>query len=193
MIQIGKKAPVFTAKAIVDKQIQTLSLDDFAEKYKLLFFYPLDFTFVCPTEILAIQEKLAKFKKQNVEVLGISIDSVHSHLAWINTPRASGGVEGISFPLVSDINKTIARDYGVLDDESGVALRGVFLLDKSNIVQHCAIHNLSLGRNIEEIIRVIDALQYVEKHGEVCPANWIPGAKAIKPTKDGLKKYFCGE
>ena len=190
MIIVGKKAPNFICEAVINKEIKTVSLDNFENKYKLLFFYPLDFTYVCPTEMHALQEQIEEFKKRDVEVLGVSVDSVYSHLSWLDTPKTKGGILGINYPLLSDINKTIARDYGVLNEEAGVALRGVFLLDKNNVVQYSAIHNLSLGRNVHEIIRVIDALCHVEQNGKVCPANWVPGEKSMKPTTKGLHEYF---
>lgn len=190
MIKIGKIAPDFSAEAVIDGQIKKISLSDFDGKYKLLFFYPLDFTFVCPTEILALQENLYEFEKLNTQVLGVSIDSAFSHRAWLNTSREKGGIEGVTYPIIADIKKTISTDYEVLIEEEGVALRGVFLLDKNNIIQSATINNLSLGRSIPELLRVIKALQFVEKNGEVCPANWEPGKKSMKPTKDALEEYF---
>lgn len=190
MIKIGKVAPNFTAEAAIGGQIKKISLSDFGGKYKLLFFYPLDFTFVCPTEILALQENLDKFEKLNTQVLGISVDSAFSHSAWLNTPREKGGIQGVTYPIISDIKKTISKDYEVLIEEEGVALRGAFLLDKDNIIQSATINNLSLGRSIPELLRIIKALQFVEKNGEVCPANWEPGKKSMKPTQNGLEEYF---
>lgn len=190
MICVGKKAPDFSCEAVINKQIKKVSLADFDGKYKVIFFYPLDFTFVCPTELHSFNSLLPEFQARNVQVLGVSVDSVYSHLAWLNTPKNKGGIEGIAYPLLSDINKTIAKEYGVLDDCQGIAFRGVFVLDKENIVQSFTINNLSLGRNIEEVVRIIDALQFVEEHGQVCPANWTVGDKAMKPTSEGLKEYF---
>ncbi len=190
MVTIGKQAPNFQCEAVVNGEIKTVSLTAFKDTYKLLFFYPLDFTFVCPTEMHALQARLAEFTNRNVVVLAASVDSVYSHLSWLQTPKAKGGIEGIEYPLLSDLTKQIARDYGVLDEEAGVALRGVFLIDRNNIVQYSAVHNLSLGRNVGELIRVVDALAHVELHGEVCPANWTPGEKSMKPTTEGLKEYF---
>jgi len=187
---IGKKAPHFSCEAVVNGITKTVSLDDFAGKYKILFFYPLDFTFVCPTEMHALQEKLEAFTKRNVEVLAISVDSVHSHRAWLKTPQSKGGIEGVTYPVLSDITKTIARDYGVLKEDEGVALRGVFLIDTHDMIQYAAIHNLPLGRNVHEIIRVVDALQHVEENGVVCPANWVPGGKTMTPNAEGLQDYF---
>jgi len=190
MLKIGKKAPEFVCDAVINNQIKQMSLADHQASYKLLFFYPLDFTFVCPTELHALQENLEEFTKRNVNVMGISVDSVHSHMSWLNTPKSRGGIEGITYPLLSDLTKNIARSYEVLNEEIGVALRGVFLLDKENIVQYAAIHNLSLGRNITELVRIVDALVHVEQYGEVCPANWSVGKQAMKPTRAGVQEYF---
>ena len=190
MIKVGKIAPDFICDAALDGQIKQISLKDFHDSYKLLFFYPLDFTFVCPTELHALQEHLDTFEKLSVQVLAISVDSAHSHLAWLHMPKNKGGIEGISYPLLSDITKSIAREYGVLHEEKGVALRGSFLLDKNNIVQYASINNLSLGRNIQELLRIVHALLFVEKHGEVCPADWNAGKKGLKATQEGLKTYF---
>ncbi|MBT9544419.1 MAG: peroxiredoxin [Candidatus Sericytochromatia bacterium] len=193
MSLVGKKAPDFTAKAVVKGEIvNEFKLSNLQGKYVVLFFYPLDFTFVCPTEIHAFQEKLSAFAERNTEVVGVSTDSHFSHLAWLNTPKAVGGIQGVEYPLVADFNKTIARDYDVLIEDAGVALRGLFLIDQNGVVQHSVVNNLPLGRNIDEAIRMVDALQYTEKHGEVCPANWNQGEKAMKATQDGLKTFFGG-
>lgn len=191
MIKIGKKAPDFSCEAVINGQIKKMSLSDFDGKYKLILFYPLDFTFVCPTELLALQDNLEEFKKLNVEVIAVSVDSAFSHLAWLNTPREKGGIHGVNYPILSDIKKTISTDYSVLIEEEGVALRGVFLLDKDNVVQSATINNLSLGRSIPELLRLVNALQFVEKNGEVCPANWEPGKKSMKPDQKGLQEYFA--
>ena len=190
MVKIGQIAPAFNCKAVIDKQIKDISSEDLLGKYTVLFFYPLDFTFVCPTELHAFQEKLAMFEEKNTNIIGISVDSVYSHIAWLNTPKLKGGIEGIEYPLISDINKTVASSYGVLEESEGVALRGLFILDKNNVVQHATINNLGLGRNINEVLRMIDALAHHENHGEVCPANWSKGNKALKPTLDGVVRYF---
>ncbi len=190
MIKIGKLAPDFSCEAVVNNKIARVSLNSFAGKYKLLFFYPLDFTFVCPTELHALQDNLDQFTKRNVEVLGISVDSVHSHLAWLNTSKNQGGIQGVTFTLLSDIHKTIARDYGVLNEEAGVSLRGVFLLDKDNVVQFATVNNCALGRSVAELLRTIDALTHVEMFGEVCPANWTVRDRAMKATHEGLIEYF---
>lgn len=190
MICVGKPAPGFSCQAVHNNAIKQLSLSEFDNQYKVLFFYPLDFTFVCPTELHAFQEKLHEFEKRNCAVLAASIDSAYSHSAWLKTPKAQGGIQGITYPIIADINKSIARDYGVLDEQQGVALRGVFLLDKDNIVQSAQVNNLSLGRSVDEILRLLDALQHAEAHGEVCPANWNAGDRAMKPNDSGLKEYF---
>jgi len=191
MVLVNKEAPDFCAKAVVgNKTVDEFKLSDHRGKYVVLFFYPLDFTFVCPTELHAFQEKLEEFKKRNVEVIGVSTDSWFSHHAWLNTPRSKGVIEGVAYPLVSDFNKTISRDYDVLFEGLGAAFRGLFLIDKNGIVQHQVVNNLPLGRNIGEALRMVDALQFFEEHGEVCPANWTQGAKAMKPNEDGLKEYF---
>ena len=172
--------------------VNEFKLSNLQGKYVVLFFYPLDFTFVCPTEIHAFQEKLSAFAERNTEVVGVSTDSHFSHLAWLNTPKAVGGIQGVEYPLVADFNKTIARDYDVLIEDAGIALRGLFLIDQNGVVQHSVVNNLPLGRNIDEAVRMVDALQYTEKHGEVCPANWNQGEKAMKATQDGLKTFFGG-
>jgi alkyl hydroperoxide reductase subunit AhpC len=184
---VTKEAPDFTADAVVNEEFKTVKLSDYRGKYVVLFFYPLDFTFVCPTEIIAYSDKIDEFRKRGAEVLGVSVDSKFSHLAWIRTPRPDGGLGGLKYPLVSDITKKISGDYGVLLD-GGVALRGTFLIDKNGILRHGLINDLPLGRNIDESIRMIDALHFFEQHGEVCPANWKPGAMTIDTKNAG--KYF---
>ena len=190
-VLVGKKAPDFKATAVVNgDDFKEVKLSDYHGKYVVMFFYPLDFTFVCPTELHAFQEKLDTFKKLNCEVLGVSIDSHFSHMAWLNTPKTEGGIKGVTYPVIADIHKTIARDYDVLIPEAGVALRGTFLIDKNGVVQQQTINNLPLGRNVDEMIRLLEALQYTETHGEVCPANWKKGETAMKATQDGLKTFF---
>ena len=190
-VLVGKQAPDFSADAVVAGDIkENFRLSQFRGKYVLLFFYPLDFTFVCPTELHAFQEKSEAFKKLNCEVIGCSIDSKFSHHAWLKTPKTNGGIEGVKYALVSDINKTIARDYDVLIPSAGIALRGAFLIDKEGIVRSQTVNDLPLGRNIDEFLRLLEALQYTEQHGEVCPANWTKGAKSMKATQSGLKEYF---
>ena len=193
MVLVNKLAPDFTAKAVVQKTIiENFRLSDFrGKKYVVLFFYPLDFTFVCPTELHAFQEKSAEFASRNVELIGVSTDSWFSHLAWLNVDRKDGGINGVNYPLVSDFTKKIARDYDVLIEEEGIALRGLFLIDKNGIVQHQLVNNLPLGRSVEEVLRLVDALQFTEKHGEVCPANWQKGKKAMSPNGEGLKEFFA--
>ena len=187
---VAKPAPEFTAQAVMpDGSFKEIKLSDYKGKYVILFFYPLDFTFVCPTEIIAFSEKMDEFKKRNTEVLGVSIDSHFSHLAWRNTDRKQGGLGNIQYPLVADVNKKITYDYGVMH-EAGIAFRGLFLIDTNGIVQHQLINNLPLGRNIDEALRMVDALQFHEKNGEVCPANWSEGSDGMKADPTGSKEYF---
>jgi len=187
---VQKPAPDFKAVAVANSAFEDISLSDYKGKYVVLFFYPLDFTFVCPTEIIAFSDKLAEFKKRNAAVLGVSVDSQYTHLAWINTPRKQGGLGGLDYPLVSDLTKKIAADYGVLSADGAVALRGLFILDQQGIVRHALVNDLPIGRSVDEAIRVLDALQFFEKHGEVCPANWKPGEKTMKADPKGSLKYF---
>jgi len=189
-VLVGRQAPDFSSDAVVDGQFKTVSLSDYKGKYVVLFFYPLDFTFVCPTELHAFQAKLDEFKSRNAEVVGVSVDSKFSHFAWLNTPVKAGGIEGVKYPLVSDLNKTISADYDVLVEGAGIAYRGLFLIDKEGIVQHQVVNALGLGRNIDEALRVLDALQFSEEHGEVCPANWNKGDSGMKPDDAGLKEWF---
>ena len=189
-VLVGKTAPDFKATAVIGGDFKKISLSDYKGKYVVLFFYPLDFTFVCPTEMHAFQEKLETFKKLNTEVIGVSVDSEFSHLAWLNSKKEDGGIEGVKYPIVADINKTIARDYDVLIPDAGIALRGTFLIDKTGKVRQQTINDLPLGRNIDEMVRLVEALQFHEEHGEVCPANWKKGEKTMKPNQAGLKSYF---
>lgn len=187
---VTKEAPDFTAQAVMaDNSMQDLSLSSYRGKHVILFFYPLDFTFVCPSEILAFNKALEQFKKRNCEIIGVSVDSQFTHFAWKNTPVDNGGIGDIQFPLVADLNKSISQNYGVLLSD-GIALRGLFLIDKEGIVRHETINDLPLGRNVDEAIRILDALQFVEEHGEVCPANWKPGDEAMKPTAAGVAEYL---
>ncbi len=191
-VLVGKKAPDFKAKAVIDGKIITdFSLDQFRGHNIIFFFYPLDFTFVCPTELHAFQESLLAFEQRNAKVIGCSVDSCYSHLAWLNTPKNKGGIQGISYPLVSDINKSIAKDYDVLIPEEGIAYRGLFLIDPEGIVRHQVVNDLPLGRSVDEALRMLDALVYFGRHGEVCPANWQNGKKAFKPSHEGLENYFA--
>ena len=188
---VTKEAPDFTAKAVMpDNSFADLKLSSYRGKYVVLFFYPLDFTFVCPSEIIAFDAALAKFEKKNAQVLGVSVDSHYTHLAWKNTPRKEGGIGPIKYPLVSDLTKQIARDYGVLL-EGGVALRGLFLIDKKGVVRHALVNDLPIGRSVDEALRVLDALQFHEEHGDVCPANWHAGEEAMKPTAEGVATYLA--
>jgi len=187
---VTKPDPDFTATAVMaDNSFKDVTLSSYRGKYVVLFFYPLDFTFVCPSEIIAFDKALAKFKKKNTEVLGVSVDSHFTHLAWKETPRAKGGIGPISYPLVSDLNKNIARSYEVLINDA-VALRGLFLLDKQGVIRHALVNDLPLGRSVDEVLRLLDALQYTEIHGEVCPANWREGEEAMKPTAAGVAEYL---
>ncbi|MCK9640050.1 MAG: peroxiredoxin [Prolixibacteraceae bacterium] len=203
---VGKKAPSFKATAVVNGNdiVSDYSLDQFVgKKFVVFFFYPLDFTFVCPTEILAFQEKLAEFEKRNVAVVGCSVDSEFSHWAWLNTEKKNGGIKGVKFPLVADLSKTIAENYGVLAGEyevndegqssfvgAPVAYRGLFLIDKNGVVRHQVVNDLPLGRSVDEAIRMVDALSHFEEFGEVCPANWKPGEEAMNATAEGVASYL---
>ncbi len=207
-VLVGKKAPKFTAAAVVNggEFVEDFSLEQYiGKKHVVFFFYPLDFTFVCPTEILAFQEKMAEFEKRNVAVVGCSVDSDHSHWAWLNTELKDGGIKGVKYPLVSDLSKTIASNYGVLAGEydydpeadvesfegAPVAYRGLFLIDKEGIVRHQVVNDLPLGRSVDEAIRMVDALQFFEENGEVCPANWHKGDEAMQATHDGVADYLA--
>jgi peroxiredoxin (alkyl hydroperoxide reductase subunit C) len=193
-VLVGKPAPAFKAKAVVSNQIvNDFSLMHYRGKYVVFFFYPLDFTFVCPTELHAFQAALEEFEKRNAQVIACSVDSVYSHFAWLNTPVAKGGIQGVDYPIVSDINKSIAKNYDVLCDEEGITYRGLFLIDREGVVRHQVVNDLPLGRSVDEALRILDAWIYFEKNGEVCPANWKNGHKAMKPTQEGLEKYFAGE
>jgi peroxiredoxin (alkyl hydroperoxide reductase subunit C) len=187
---IQQAAPEFTAQAVMENgTFKEVSLADYKGKYTVLFFYPLDFTFVCPTEIIALSDRIGEFESRNTQVLGISIDSHFSHLAWRNTPRDQGGIGEIKYPLVADLDKSIARKYGVLLESPGIALRGAFIIDKEGILRSVTVNDLPLGRNVDELLRVIDALQFTEEHGEVCPANWQKGESGMTPTQDGLEDF----
>ena len=191
-LRVGQTAPDFTATAVVDQEFKTIKLSDYKGKYVILFFYPLDFTFVCPTEIIAFSDRYAEFKAIDTEVLGVSVDSEFSHLAWIQSDRKSGGIGDINYPLVSDIRKEISAAYNVLDPEAGVALRGLFIIDKDSIIQHSTINNLSFGRSVDETLRTLKAIQYVQSHpDEVCPAGWQPGDKTMVPDPVKSQIYFA--
>lgn len=205
-VLVGKKAPIFHAEAVINggEFVEDFSLEQFiGKKHVIFFFYPLDFTFVCPTEIIAFQDAIAEFEKRNVAVVGCSTDSKFSHWAWLQTERKKGGIKGVNFPLVSDLSKTISQNYDVLAGgydftENGetsfngapVAYRGLFLIDKQGIVRHQVVNDLPLGRSIDEALRMVDALQYFEENGEVCPANWHKGETAMKATQEGVAEYL---
>lgn len=204
-VLVGKTAPTFRAKAVQRETIiEDFSLEQYlGKKYVVLFFYPKDFTFVCPTELHRFEEELAEFEKRNVAVVGCSTDSEFSHWAWLNTPRNQGGIEGVTYPLVADINKTISAAYDVLAgeellDEEGnlvvegelVAYRGLFLIDKQGVVRHQIVNDMPLGRSVKECLRIIDALQHFENHGEVCPMDWQKGDKAMTADHKGVSDYL---
>ncbi|QDU74687.1 putative peroxiredoxin [Bremerella volcania] len=192
-VLVQQPAPDFSAEAVMeDGSFKKISLSDYRGKYVLLFFYPLDFTFVCPTEIIAFSEAIESFKQLNVQVLGCSIDSHFSHLAWRQTPRSQGGIGDIKYPLVADLDKTIAKNYDVLLP-GGIALRGLFLIDKEGTVRHQVVNDLPLGRSVEEALRMVQALQFFEANGEVCPANWKEGARSIKASPEASKEFFEAE
>ena len=188
---VGKDAPDFTAQAVMpDNSFAELKLSSLRGKYVLLFFYPLDFTFVCPSEIIAFDKALAEFKKKNVAVVGVSIDSHFTHLAWKNTKIKDGGIGNIQYPLVADTTKDITRAYGILFNRS-IALRGLYIIEKAGIIRHATINDLPLGRNVNEALRMVDALQFHEENGDVCPANWTSGDDAMTPSAEGVAKYLA--
>jgi peroxiredoxin (alkyl hydroperoxide reductase subunit C) len=189
---IQKPAPDFSADAVLKNgDFQEITLSSFRDKkYVALFFYPLDFTFVCPSEIIAFSKRAKAFEELNTQIIGVSVDSKFSHFAWRNTPIEKGGIGPIDFPLVSDLTKEISRDYGVLINDA-VALRGTFIIDKAGIVRHATLNDLPIGRNVDETLRVVDALQHTEKHGEVCPAGWTKGQVSMKPSSDGVAAYLA--
>jgi peroxiredoxin 2/4 len=191
-VLVGKPAPKFKAKAVISNRIvEDFSLDDMKGKYVIFFFYPLDFTFVCPTELHAFQERLEDFQQRNAQIIGCSVDSCFSHYAWLQMPKEKGGIQGVTYPIVADITKSIARDYDVLNHQEGIAYRGLFLINRDGIVHHQIVNDLPLGRSVDEALRMLDALIYVEKNGEVCPANWNGSKKSMKPTQEGLEQYFA--
>lgn len=188
---VTQQAPDFTAEAVMpDNSFGSVTLSALKGKYVLLFFYPLDFTFVCPSEILAFNKKVAEFKTRNCELIGVSVDSKFTHLAWKNTAIEDGGIGNIQYPLVQDLNKEIAKSYGILFGGS-VALRGLFLIDPTGKIRHSVINDLPLGRSVDEALRMVDAVQFSDTHGEVCPANWKQGEEAMKPTKEGVASYLA--
>lgn len=198
-IQVGQPAPAFAGKAVVGQDIVNISYEAGAltvdgkeskGKYLVLFFYPLDFTFVCPTEIIAFHKKIAEFEKAGANVVGVSVDSPYTHLAWKNTPRNEGGLGEIDFPLLADLGKQAAEDYEVLLGD-GIAARGVFIIDGEGVLQSYTVNNLGVGRNVNEMIRLIEGFKFVAEHGEVCPADWNPGDDTMKPDPVGSQKYFA--
>ncbi len=191
-LRVGQPAPEFMATAVFDGEFKDIKLSDYRGKYVVLFFYPLDFTFVCPTEITAFSDRAEEFTKLNTQILGVSVDSEFSHLAWIHTDRKQGGVGEVNYPLVSDIKKEISTAYNVLDPDAGVALRGLFIIDREGTIQHATINNLSFGRSVDETLRTLKAIQYVQAHpDEVCPAGWQEGDKTMVPDPKKSKVYFA--
>ncbi len=191
-IRVGQEAPDFTATAVFDQEFKTIKLSDYRGQYTVLFFYPLDFTFVCPTEIIAFSDRYKEFSTLNTEILGVSVDSEFSHLAWIQTDRKEGGIGDIDYPLVSDIKKEISTAYNVLDPDAGVSLRGLFIIDPEGVIQHATVNNLSFGRSVDETLRTLKAIQYVQSHpDEVCPAGWKEGDKTMIPDPVKSKAYFA--
>ena len=190
---VTKKAPDFTASAVLEDGtiVEDFNLyKNFGEKGTVLFFYPLDFTFVCPSEIIAFSHRIDEFKKRGINVIGVSVDSQFSHFAWRETPESKGGIGRVKYPLVADLSKQISKDYDVLLD-AGVALRGSFLIDADGTVRHAVINDLPLGRNIDEMLRMVDAMLFTNEHGEVCPAGWQPGQEGMKPNTDGVAEYLA--
>jgi len=192
-VLVGKKAPDFTANAVMgNNEIKEITLSKvIKDSYAVLFFYPLDFTFVCPSELLAFDHRLAEFEKRGVRVIGVSIDSQFTHLAWKNTAIDNGGIGQVKYPLVADIKHEICRAYDVEFAAAGVAFRGSFLIDRAGLVRHQVVNDLPLGRNIDEMLRMVDALQFTEKHGEVCPAGWTQGQEGMQATPTGVAKYLA--
>ena len=207
MVLVGKKAPEFVTKAVINGEeiVDNFSLQQYrGEKYVIFFFYPKDFTFVCPTELHAFQAKLDEFKSRDCEIVACSTDTEQSHWGWLQVEKDHGGIQGITYPIVADTNKTVAMNYGVLNGEYGyneneemvateqmIAYRGLFLIDKEGVVRHQIVNDLPLGRNVDEALRYLDALRHFEKHGEVCPANWSEGQDAMKETHDGVAEYLA--
>jgi peroxiredoxin 2/4 len=207
MSLVGKKAPLFKAQAVINggEIVPDFSLEQYiGKKHVIFFFYPKDFTFVCPTELHAFQEKIAEFEKRNVAVVACSTDTEQSHWGWLQMPKASGGIQGVKYPIVADTTKTISMNFDVLfgeyelDEENRlvangpmIAFRGLYLIDKKGVVRHMLINDLPLGRNVDEAIRMVDALQFNEENGEVCPANWVKGETALKATHDGIASYLA--
>ena len=190
--RVQAAAPDFRCQAMTNGQIGEVALSDYRGKWVVLFFYPLDFTFVCPTELIAFDERRQEFEALGAQLIGASVDSAYTHLAWWNTPRSEGGIGKLAIPILADLTKQVARDYGVLLDE-GVALRGLFLIDPEGVIRHITINDLPIGRSVDEALRVLQAAQFAAKHGEVCPADWKPGDATIKPDPAGSRSFFAGE
>jgi len=190
VLQVSKPAPEFKGTAVVNKEFKEISLADYQGRWLVLFFYPLDFTFVCPTEITAFSDHFDKFREAGADIVGVSVDSQFSHLAWVETPRNKGGLGELRYPLLADITKKVSRDYGVLIEEAGIALRGLFIIDPEGKLAYQVVHDLGIGRNVDETLRVLKALQTVRETGEVCPANWTPGADTMKGDPNGSQEYF---
>jgi len=189
---VGKSAPEFKENAVIDGEIvSNFTLKDYLGQYVVFFFYPLDFTFVCPTELHAFQEQISEFEKRGTQVVACSVDSCYSHLAWLNTPKEKGGINGISYPLIGDLNKTICKSYGVLMESSGIAFRGLFIIDKKGVIRHQVVNDLPLGRSVDEVIRMLDAIAHSEQHGNVCPANWQKGNPGMSATREGVEAFFA--
>ncbi|MBI5440443.1 MAG: peroxiredoxin [Deltaproteobacteria bacterium] len=194
-VLVGQKAPEFSAAAVLaDGSIKAaFKLADLRGKYVVLFFYPLDFTFVCPTELIAFSNRIKEFEERGVQVVGCSIDSQYTHVAWRETPVEKGGIGSVKYPLLADVKHEICRAYDVEFGEAGVALRGSFLIDREGVVRHQVVNDLPLGRNVDEMLRMIDALQFTEEHGEVCPAGWTKGEKGMRPDQEGVASYLSTE
>jgi peroxiredoxin (alkyl hydroperoxide reductase subunit C) len=192
-VLVGKQAPDFTANAVLgNNEIRAYTLSKETQgKYAVIFFYPLDFTFVCPSELIAFDHRYADFKQRGVEVIGVSIDSQFTHLAWKNTPVNNGGIGQVQYPLVADVKHEICRAYDVEFGAAGVAFRGSFLIDKAGVVRHQVVNDLPLGRNVDEMLRMVDALQFTEEHGEVCPAGWNKGKPGMKASTSGVAEYLA--
>ncbi|CAK9302494.1 unnamed protein product [Gordionus sp. m RMFG-2023] len=188
--KIGEPAPFFQGTAVVNGNFKEIKLTDYKGKYLVVFFYPMDFTFVCPTEIIAFSDRADEFKTENCELVGVSTDSHFSHLAWINTPRKQGGLGPMKIPLLGDKSMKMATDYGVLKGDEGIAFRGLYLIDDKQRLRQITINDLSVGRSVDETLRLVKAFQFTDKYGEVCPANWKPGDKSIKPNVDKSKEFF---
>jgi alkyl hydroperoxide reductase subunit AhpC len=187
---VGKPAPSFKKPAVVNGDFAEVTLEQFKGKYLILFFYPLDFTFVCPTEIIAFSDRAQEFRDLGAEVAAVSVDSEHSHLAWINTPRKQGGLGKMSIPVIADVTKSLSRDYGVLIEEEGIALRGLFIISPEGILRQITVNDLPVGRSVDETLRLLKAFQFTDKNGEVCPANWQEGSASMKPDHKGSLDYF---